>query len=53
MLEEPTREIFDDVQKQIWKCLKNEWFPEFCQSDLLQAYNGLFLLFSVCLFVFL
>jgi len=39
MLEEPTREIFDDAQKQILKCLKNEWFPEFCQSDVLRAWH--------------
>lgn len=33
-------DIFNAAQAQIYKCLKNEWFPEFCTSELLQQCNG-------------
>jgi hypothetical protein len=31
---------FREAQKMTWKVLKNEWFPEFCASELFQECNG-------------
>jgi hypothetical protein len=38
-IENPNEDIFNSAQAQIYKCLKNEWFPEFCTSELLQQCN--------------
>lgn len=36
----PTPGLFRSAQKMTWRGLKNEWFPQFCTSDLYKQFDS-------------
>ena len=39
----PTPSTFRAAQKMTWRGLKNEWFPQFCVSELYKAFDSTFI----------
>lgn len=41
-VKKPTPSLFRAAQKMTWRGLKNEWFPQFCVSELYKSFDSTF-----------